>query len=252
MRKVHLRPVWWAVGGTAAVIAVAAITGLSPAGWAVGGAYLAGSSILLSRGLRRHGASRLGPANAVTATRSAIVGVVAALVATSFTGSPPVPLLVALASIALALDGLDGYVARRSGSASELGARFDMEVDAFLILVLSVYDARTVGGWVLVLGLLRYAFVAASWVLPWMRRSLPARHWRKVAAAAGGIALTVAATGLLPPPVAALLLLASLGLLVESFGRDVIWLVRMNRNGSGLVSPAKTVRRTDREESRET
>ena len=45
---------------------------------------------------------------------------------------------------ALALDGVDGQVARRTGTASELGARFDMEVDAFLILVLSVAAGRVV------------------------------------------------------------------------------------------------------------
>ena len=46
------------------------------------------------------------------------------------------------------LDAVDGQVARRTGTVSALGARFDMEVDAFLILVLSVYvapDRRLVG-----------------------------------------------------------------------------------------------------------
>ena len=44
-------------------------------------------------------------------------------------------------SVALALDGVDGQVARRTGTVSALGARFDMEVDAFLVLVLSVHVA---------------------------------------------------------------------------------------------------------------
>ena len=42
-----------------------------------------------------------------------------------------------LASVALILDGVDGKVARRTRNASAFGARFDMEVDAFLILVFS-------------------------------------------------------------------------------------------------------------------
>ena len=71
--------------------------------------------------------------------------------------------------MALALDAVDGWVARRTGTVSALGARFDMEVDAFLILVLSGYVAPTLGGWVLAIGLMRYAFVAAGWVLPWLR-----------------------------------------------------------------------------------
>ncbi len=40
--------------------------------------------------------------------------------------------LVALASAALVLDAVDGQVARRTGTATALGARFDGEVDAFL------------------------------------------------------------------------------------------------------------------------
>jgi phosphatidylglycerophosphate synthase len=151
--------------------------------------------------------------------------VCAALVAVSFVSPVAVPVLVTLVVVALLLDGVDGWVARRTSSSSELGARFDMEVDAFLLLVLSVYVSRELGGWVLAIGLMRYAFVAASWVLPWMNRRLPFRYWRKVVTAVQGIALAVAMTGLLPG-VDAILVAIALVLLVESFGRDVIWLVR--------------------------
>ena len=57
-------------------------------------------------------------------------------------------LLVSLASVALALDLVDGQVARRTGTTSALGAQMDGEVDSFLILVLSVYVARSSGAWV--------------------------------------------------------------------------------------------------------
>ena len=73
-----------------------------------------------------------------------------------------------------------------------------MEVDAFLILVLSVYVARSVGPWVLAIGVARYAFVVAGWLLPWLREPLPPRYWRKVVAAIQGIVLTVAAADVLP------------------------------------------------------
>jgi len=252
MRKVHLTPWWWAVAGGTALVLLAAVDALPPAGAAAGGGYLVVSTALLSRGLRRGPAARLGPANAVTATRSTLVGIATALVAASFSTAIPVPLLVATAVIALSLDALDGPVARRTGTATALGARFDMEVDAFLILVLAVYDARIVGWWVLGAGMLRYAFVAAAWLWPWMRRTLPARFWRKVAAAAAGIVLTVIAAGLLPPAAAMLLAAAALALLVESFGRDVLWLVRMNRTAAGLVSPPRALRRAGREESSQT
>ena len=64
-----------------------------------------------------------------------------------------------------------------------------MEVDAWLILVLSVYVAPMVGGWVLAIGLARYAYVAAGWLLPWLRGPVPPRYWRKVVAAIQGVTL---------------------------------------------------------------
>ena len=153
----------------------------------------------LARGLVRYGCDRLGPADWVTLARATLAVGVAALVADSFDQPAPVALLVSLAVVALALDAVDGWVARRTGTASPLGARFDGEVDAFLILVLSVYVARSVGAWVLAIGAARYAFLAAGWLLPWLRAPLPPRYWRKVVAATQGIVLTVAAADVLPP-----------------------------------------------------
>ena len=73
-----------------------------------------------------------------------------------------------------------------------------MEVDAFLILVLSVYVAHSAGAWVLAIGLARYLLLAAEQVLPWLRRPTPPRYWGKVVAALQGIVLTVAAADVLP------------------------------------------------------
>jgi phosphatidylglycerophosphate synthase len=115
-------------------------------------------------------------------------------------------------------------VARRTGTVSALGARFDMEVDASPLLVLSVYVSHPFGAWTLVIGLMRYAFLLATWVLPWMRGPLPPRYWRKVVAATQGIVLVFATADVLPRLVTATALAASLALLVESFGRDVMWL----------------------------
>ena len=120
-----------------------------------------------------------------------------------------------------------------------MGAHFDGEVDAFLILVLSVYVARSAGAWVLAIGAARYAFLAAGWLLPWMREPLPPRYWRKFVAATQGIVLTVAAAGILSPAVTDGALVVALVLLAESFGRDVWWL-RSNRNRahSRIVTPS--------------
>lgn len=224
MQKVHLAPLASVLAGIAGLIAVALVSPLSAAGWTTGLAYLVASGTLLARGLHRRGVEVFGWANTATAARSTLVALVSALVATSFTAPIKVPVLVTTAAVALVLDGVDGWLARRTRSESELGARFDMEVDAFLLLVLSAYVAQSLGGWVLAIGLLRYGFVAAGWVLPWMRATLPPRYWRKVAAAVAGVALVAAASDLLPAAASLGVVLIALALLLESFGRDVVWL----------------------------
>jgi len=223
VQKVHLAPLWSVAGGAVGVIALATTEGLSTFGWIAGLLYLGVSNALLTRGLRLRGATRFGPANIATAARSTLVGLVSALVATSLTEPISVPLLIGLTVPALILDAVDGWLARRTRTATELGARFDMEVDAFLILALSVFVSRELGGWVLALGLMRYAYVVAGWLVPWLRTTVPPRHWRKVVAAYAAIALTVAATGLLPLWVDGVVTLIALALLIESFGRDIVW-----------------------------
>ena len=223
MQKVHLAPLWSIAGGAAGLALIDRFSGLSVIGWCAGLLYLGVSSALLTRGLRRRGTMRFGPANAVTLTRSTLVGLITALVATSFTTTIPVPLLIGLTVPALALDAVDGSIARRTHTISELGARFDMEVDAFLILALGAYVAQDLGWWVLTLGLLRYSYVVAGWVLPWLRRTVPPRYWRKVVAAFAGIALALAASELVDRWVDIVVTQIALGLLLESFGRDIVW-----------------------------
>jgi phosphatidylglycerophosphate synthase len=104
---------------------------------------------------------------------------------------------------------------------SALGAHFDEEVDAFLILVLSVFVAHALGWWVLTIGLAHYAVVVAAWWLPWLRQPMPPRYWNKVVAAIQSITLTVVAADVLPRSVAEIALSAALALLTESFGREV-------------------------------
>lgn len=236
MRTVHWIPIAAAAAGAAGTALVNQANSLPPAGWAAAIAYAVVSNALLARGLRLRRATGFGWANVVTTVRSTLVGLITGLVAASFTVPVSVPLLVGLSVPALILDAVDGWVARRTGSASALGARYDMEVDAFLLLALSAYVAQSLGGWVLAIGLMRYAFVLVGWMLPWFRAQLPPRYWRKVVTAAQGIALTAAASGLFPG-FAAVLVLAALALLTESFGRDVVWLVRHR----GTVLPARQV-----------
>jgi len=158
------------------------------------------------------------PANWITSVRAVLAVTVAVI--------GPTQLGLALVVVALALDWVDGQVARRTGTASAFGARFDMETDAFLILVLSVYAADDIGWWVLLIGAARYLLWLAERVLPWLRRPVPPRYWRKVVAAVQGVVLAVAVSGLLPSGWSAGLLVGALVLLAESFGRDVWWLWR--------------------------
>jgi len=166
-------------------------------------------------------------ANWVTLVRAAIAVLLAALL-----GAPPTReldwVLVGLGSTAVALDGVDGALARARNEASDFGARFDMETDAFLILVLAalVWQHDKAGVWILAAGLLRYAFVAASWVLPWLGAPLPPSRRRQAVCVVQIVSLLGALAPVVVPPFSAALALAGLAALVWSFGVDVRWLAR--------------------------
>ncbi|MGW6291128.1 CDP-alcohol phosphatidyltransferase family protein [Streptomyces sp. NPDC055058] len=203
--------------------------GMGPAGWLTGLAFALATWAVLSRALHRSRSRSFGAANRVTLGRAILVGGVTALVADSFQDSPPVSLFVGLTAVALILDGVDGKVARRTGTSTALGARFDMEVDAFLILVLSVYLSMAMGPWVLLIGGMRYGFVAAARVWPWLNAPLPPSTARKTVAALQGVLLLLAGAELLPHAANVAVVALALGLLLWSFGRDVFWLWRTSR-----------------------
>ena len=203
--------------------------GVGPAGWLTGFVFAIAMWAVLSRALHRTRPRSLGPANRVTLGRATLVGGVTALVADSFESSPPVTALVGLTAVALILDGVDGKVARATNTSTPLGARFDMEVDAFLILVLSVYVSMEFGPWVLLIGGMRYAFVAAARVYPWLNASLPPSMARKTVAAMQGICLLLATSGYLPRLASFAVVALALATLLWSFGRDVLWLRRTSR-----------------------
>ncbi|WP_405728126.1 CDP-alcohol phosphatidyltransferase family protein [Streptomyces sp. NBC_00028] len=213
--------------------------GMGPAGWLTGLAFAVATWAVLSRALHRTQPRSFGPANRVTLGRSILVGGVTALVADSFQSSPPVTLFVGLTAVALILDGVDGKVARRTGTSTPLGARFDMEVDAFLILVLSVYVAMSLGPWVLLIGAMRYAFVAAARVWTWLNAPLPPSTARKTVAALQGVFLLLAASGLLSYALEFAVVATALGTLVWSFGRDVLWLLRTSRVEAVLMEDVR-------------
>lgn len=219
-----------ALVGQALLLAIlVAAAGVGLIGALAGAAYAVVLVLVLARAVSPDMQS-LGVANVITLGRAVLIGGVTAQVADELaTGGVQVAVLVTLASVALALDGVDGLVARRTGTNSPLGARFDVEVDASLLLVLSVHVASEFGLWVLAIGAMRYIWVAAGrWFVPWLRAPLPARHSAKVVAVLQGVTLIVASSGLLPASSAAGLLAVALGLLVWSFGLSGVYLWQLH------------------------
>ena len=168
---------------------------------------------------------RIGLCNTVTLLRAALTaGLVAALL------SPGVAAwgVVAVAGLALSLDGVDGWLARREGLVSDFGARFDMEVDALLALVLALIAlaAGKAGPWVLILGGLRYVYVAAGVLLPWLQGDLPPRWGRKTICVVQIATLIALLAPPVTPPLSLWLAGVATALLVGSFAADVLWLWR--------------------------
>jgi phosphatidylglycerophosphate synthase len=212
---------------TAALLGVVSATaGLDAVGWITGLVTGSAAAALLVAARARSDQPAIHPADWVTLTRALLITGVAGLVADSFGRPVPITALVTLSAVALALDAVDGQVARRTGTVTAVGARIDGEVDAFLILLLSIVVSQDYGSWVLAIGAARYAFLLAGWLIPWLAAPLPPRYWGKVVAAVTGIVLIVAASGLLDPLTGTIAVAAALLLLAESFGRNVIWLYR--------------------------
>lgn len=224
MPTVRLGPIIGLIIQVALLATLALAVGEDIAGWATGITYALVVWAALTWGLIHTGVRAFGPADRVTLLRALLVGCVAAFTAQSVFDPIPVGLYITITTVALVLDAVDGQVARRTGTASRLGAIFDQEIDAFLILVLSVYVAESLGAWVLVIGLMRYLFLAAGRVLPWLRAPLPPSFWGKTAAAIQGIVLLVAAAGVLPHPLTVAAVVISLGVLAQSFRGSVVYL----------------------------
>jgi phosphatidylglycerophosphate synthase len=192
-------------------------------------------AMLVLLGLGHHMPHRsFGVANAVTLTRAAVDALMVGVVAEMLLGGSLVTdatlswILVVTATTALLLDGVDGWAARRTGMASEFGARFDMETDALFLLMLSllVHATGKVGIWVLASGSMRYGFVLAAWPWPWLAGQLPPRRRRKVIYAVQVSALIAALAPAASAEMTQVLCLAGLALLGCSFGVDCLWLAR--------------------------
>lgn len=218
----------------AAVLVLALTTGLA-ATLGLGTAFIikamgvlvVGSLLFVPVLLRGHPFDHLGPANRITLVRGVLTATLAGFLGEQVSNDASL-LIVGLGLTSLILDGFDGHLARRSNMASPFGARFDMETDALLILLFSVlaWQLHKAGSWVILSGLLRYLFVAAAWVLPWMRAPLPQSRRRQTVCVVQIAALLAVLLPFVTYPGSALLAAATLCLLCYSFAVDVIWLAR--------------------------
>lgn len=174
-----------------------------------------------------HPFPRFGPANVVTLLRAGLACLIAAMVLTPASSRAWWLAIFLLAIVALALDGVDGWASRRTRLTSAFGARFDMEVDALLILILSISAALNgkAGAWLLLLGLIRYLFVAARLIVPALRRPLPPSRRRKAVCVLQVSTLGLLLLPALAAPVSSGLAFVALTALVWSFAVDIRWLL---------------------------
>ena len=184
--------------------------------------------VWLALGLGTHPFSRWGPANRITTLRLMLVALLAALIGEAALRPPlqATPLtwgIVVLATVTALLDAADGALARRSGLASAFGARFDMETDAVLTLVLCglVWQSGQAGPWVVLSGLMRYAFVVAAWYLTWLAAPLAPSRRRQTVCVIQITCLIICLAPIMPQALTTALAAGSLLLLCWSFAVDI-------------------------------
>jgi len=188
---------------------------------------------LLAAILARHlrGRRFLGWANRVTLLRAVITCVLAGALLRPGLYIEQAGPIVGLVLLALALDGLDGWLARRLDESGAFGARFDMEIDAALILVLcaGLWLSGRAPMWVLAIGLMRPAFLTTGLALPLLAKPLPESFRRKLVCVVQVAVLPAALLPILPGGLRLSLLAAALGALTLSFAIDIAWLIRQRR-----------------------
>ena len=187
-----------------------------------------------------HPFPRFGPANVVTMVRAMLVALIAGAIGETVRGDLAAAIVIVIAVIAV-FDGVDGWLARRTGMASPFGARIDMETDAVLILVASVlvWQEGKAGVWVLTGGVLRYAFVASGSILPWMRGTLTPTLRAKTITICHVVGLCVALAPIVRWPLSATAVGVTTAVLGWSFAVDVgrLWRQRVSNPKPQIPNP---------------
>jgi len=172
--------------------------------------------------------TRLTAADRVTLARSVPIAILVGLLADTslFLAQPTV--IFSLAAVAVLMDGADGLVARRLGCETRAGARFDMELDGFALLVLAAWVASLdrAGPWVLLIGAWRYLFIMAGRFHPPLQRPLAFSQRRRVICGLQGVGLVICLLPGLPHSATQPLAAALVALVSYSFIVDLLALAR--------------------------
>ena len=218
--------------GVITAVVAAAIVGLvvpttQAYAWKAGLAFVAIGVVAVGYVRENHPFDAFGAANHVTTFRAVLVALVAALIGEARTDGVAWTAAV-ISVVASVLDGVDGWLARRSSMASPFGARYDMEVDALLITVLAVlaWHQGKAGAWIVLAGAMRYLFVAAGHVWRWMDAPLPPSTRRQTICVVQIVGLAAVVSPVIAFPLSVVVAAGTLASLVWSFGVDVIWLRR--------------------------
>ena len=162
--------------------------------WVLAG-YGAGSFALYTLWMRGQWTAQrtFGAANRVTSVRLLL----AVFMLTTYTLIPTVA-LAALGLLILALDGVDGRLARKHHTTGLYGATYDVEVDAFYTtaLPLLLVVLQGVGAWVMLVGAWRYIYLL-------LLRLAPPRHSQVTSTLLGrwsyGVSITCLSCAMIVP-----------------------------------------------------
>ncbi|MEL6255411.1 MAG: CDP-alcohol phosphatidyltransferase family protein [Bacteroidota bacterium] len=103
----------------------------------------------------------------------------------------PDPYLFAVFTLAVLLDVLDGYLARRFGQSSDFGLYLDMESDAFFVALIAtvLYAKGLLEAWLLLPAYLRYLYMLFLKILPGEPKKEPKRSYASIIAGCFFVAL---------------------------------------------------------------
>jgi phosphatidylglycerophosphate synthase len=166
-----------------------------------------------------------GIANGITAAR--VLGILLLLLFQTYLH--PYAFFV-LGILILIADGLDGYYARKHHTVSEFGDFFDKETDAFFVLAFCVIlmEQELIGKWVLIPGLMRYAFVLILYLFHIEHLSLSKSFRRQFVGM--WFMGTIMACFVLPTPIYTAGIIFATTMLTYSFMKDIFLMIRQQKH----------------------